>query len=118
MADGSTCVQDERDHSSASATCYGVLPLAEVHRYSGTADLEAARRGRLARGRLLATCDAQGRYLSLGGPLEGAVPGQPGASQYPRRYESTAPVPYLGQWWFWLGENPNVVTGDNRCEDQ
>ncbi len=77
MADGSTCVQDERDHSSASATCYGVLPLAEVHRYSGTADLEAARRGRLARGRLLATCDAQGRYLSLGGPLEGAVPGQP-----------------------------------------
>jgi len=61
---------------AASATCYGALPQAEVHRYSGTTGLEATRQGRLAKGRLLATCDEQGRYLSVGGPLEGAVPGQ------------------------------------------
>ncbi|MBP1628953.1 MAG: hypothetical protein H6Q00_3428, partial [Holophagaceae bacterium] len=60
----------------ASATCYGPLAGAEVHRYSGTAGLDAARKGRLARGRLLAVADDQGRYMSVGGPESGAIGGQ------------------------------------------
>lgn len=61
---------------NASVGCYGYLPGAEVHRYNGSTGVDAARRGRLARGRMLATCDDQGRYLSVGGPLASAVPGQ------------------------------------------
>lgn len=62
---------------SASASCYGELPGAEVHRYRGTLGLDEARQGRLARGRLLATCDDKGRYLNVGGPFaENVIPGQ------------------------------------------
>lgn len=61
---------------SASATCYGELASAEVHRYNGTLGLDAARKGRLSSGRMLTTCDAQGRYLNVGGPITGAIPGQ------------------------------------------
>jgi hypothetical protein len=60
---------------SASASCYGELALAEVHRYEGTTGLDAARKGRLSRGRLLTTCDSQGRYTNVGGP-EVSIPGQ------------------------------------------
>ena len=61
---------------TASAGCYGYLPGAEVYRHSGTAGIDQARMGRLAKGRMLATADEQGRYLSVGGPMAGAVLGQ------------------------------------------
>lgn len=60
----------------ASATCYGPLGGAEVHRYKGTTGLDEARRGRLAKGRLLAVADPQGRYLNVGGPMAEVIPGQ------------------------------------------
>lgn len=60
----------------ASATCYGPLGGAEVHRYKGATGLDEARRGRLAKGRLLAVADPQGRYLNVGGPMAEVIPGQ------------------------------------------
>jgi len=64
-------------NGTASATCYSGLPDAEVHRYIGTIGLPAAVAGRLAQGRMLATCDAQGRYFSIGGPdVPLVIPGQ------------------------------------------
>lgn len=58
---------------TASGTCYGELPAGEVYRYRGTTGLDEARMGRLARGRMLATCDEKGRYLNVGGPFAGNV---------------------------------------------
>lgn len=58
---------------TASATCYGELPAGEVYRYRGATGLDEARMGRLARGRMLATCDEKGRYLNVGGPFAGNV---------------------------------------------
>ncbi len=61
---------------TASATCYGYLPGAEIYRYRGTTGLEQAKQGRLARGRMLATADHMGRYLNVGGPMAQTIPGQ------------------------------------------
>jgi len=56
-------------NGTASASCYGPLANGEIHRYAGTVGLDAARKGRLARGRMLAVADAKGRYMNVGGPI-------------------------------------------------
>lgn len=58
------------------ANAFNVLAHAEIYRMNGLTGVDELRRGRLARGRLLATADDKGRYVSVGGPFASALPGQ------------------------------------------